>query len=94
MTYHDNQIPLTDFHDEDDTSLREVNQLRDLTVLLLGRCGSQRNMVHTAYELPDKLDALAELITTTAALAALAVATDLSSQKVYEAAKRLIHHKQ
>ena len=49
-------------------------------------------MVHTAYELPDKLDALAELITTTAALAALAVATDLSSQKVYEAAKRLIHH--
>ncbi len=94
MTYHDNQIPLTDFHDEDDHSLREVNQLRDLTVLLLGRCESQRRIIHTAYELPDKLDALTELITTTAALAAIAVATDLSSQKVYDAAKRLVHHKQ
>jgi|CXWL01.1.fsa_nt_gi hypothetical protein len=86
-------LPQTDFHDDDDASLREVNQLRDLTLMLLGRCGSQRNMIHTAYELPDKIDALAELITTTAALAALAVATDLSSQRIYEATRKLINHK-
>ena len=94
MIYHDNTTPLTDFQDEDESSLREVNQLRDLTVMLLGRCGAQRNFIHTAYEFHDKLDALTELITTTAALAAIAVATDLSSQKIYEAARRLVHHKQ
>jgi hypothetical protein len=93
MIYHDNQTPLTDFQDDDESALREVNQLRDLTVMLLGRCASQRRMIHTAYELPDKLDALTELLTTTAALAAIAVATDLSSQQVYEAVKRLVHHK-
>ena len=93
MTYYNNQTPLTDFRDDDDSSLTEVNQLRDLTVTLLGRCTSQRNMIHTAYELPDKIDSLTELITTTAALAALAVATDISSQKVYEAARRLVIHK-
>ena len=92
MIYDTTQLPQTDFQDEDDSSLREMNQLRDLTVMLLGRCGAQRNMVHTAYELPDKIDALTELIATTAALAAVAVATDLSSQRIYEAAKRLIHH--
>lgn len=93
MTYFTSQLPLTDFQDDDESSLREVNQLRDLTVMLLGRCGAQRKMVHTAYELPDKLDALTELIVTTAALAALAVATDLSSQQIYEAAKKLSNHK-
>ena len=93
MTYYTTQTPLTDLRDDDDSSLTEVNQLRDLTVTLLGRCTSQRNMIHTAYELPDKIDALTELITTTAAIAALAIAADLSSQKVYEAARRLVVHK-
>ena len=93
MTYYNNQTPLIDFHDDDDSPLSEVNPLRDLTVTLLGRCTSQRNMIHTAYELPDKIDALTELITTTAALAGLAIAADLSSQKVYEAARRLVIHK-
>lgn len=93
MTYDTIQLPQSDFQDDDDASLREVNQLRDLTVMLLGRCGAQRKMVHTAYELPDKLDALTELITTTAALAALAVATDLSSQRIYESARKLVNHK-
>lgn len=92
MTYS-TYLPQTDFHDEDDSSLREVNQLRDLTVKLLGRCESQRRMIHAAYELPDKIDALTELIATTAALAALAVATDLSSQRIYDAAKQLACHK-
>ena len=92
MTYYKTNTPLTDFHDDDDSSISEVNQLRDLTVTLLGRCASQRNMIHTAYELPDKIDSLTDLITTTAAIAALAVATDISSQKVYEAARRLVIH--
>lgn len=95
MIYHDNQTPLTDFQDDDDASLsRDLTQLRDLTVLLLGRCESQRRISHTAYEIPDKIDALTELMTTTAALAAIAVATDLASQQIYEAAKKLVHHKQ
>ena len=93
MTYYTTQTPLTDFRDDDDSSLTEVNQLRDLTVMLLGRCASQRNMIHTAYELPDKIDALTDLITTTAAIAGLAVATNVSSQKLYEAARRLVIHK-
>ena len=93
MTYYKTNTPLTDFHDDDDSSISEVNQLRDLTVTLLGRCGAQRNMIHTAYELPDKIDALTDLMITTAAIAALAVATDISSQKVYEAARRLVIHK-
>ena len=91
MTYYN--TPLTDFRDEDDAPLGEVNQLRDLVILFLGRCGTQRKMIHTAYELPDKIDALTELITTTAALAGLAIAADLSSQKLYEAARRLVIHK-
>ena len=91
MTYYN--TPLTDFRDEDDAPLGEVNQLRDLVILFLGRCGAQRKMIHTAYELPDKIDALTELITTTAALAGLAIAADLSSQKLYEAARRLVIHK-
>ena len=93
MTYYSPNTPVTDFRDEDDAPLAEVNQLRDLTLILLGRCGSQRNFIHTAYELPDKIDALTELMTTTAAIAALAVASDLSSQKVYEAARKLVIHK-
>ena len=93
MTYYNNQTPLTDFRDDDDSYLSEVNQLRDLTVMLLGRCASQRNMIHTAYELTDKIDSLTELMTTTAAIAGLAIAADLSSQKLYEAARRLVIHK-
>ena len=92
MTYYNNQTPLTDFRDDDDSPLLEVNPLRDLTVTLLGRCGSQRNMIHTAYELTDKIDSLTDLITTTAAISALAVAGDLASQKVYDAARRLVIH--
>ena len=93
MTYYNNQTPLIDFHDDDDSPLSEVNPLRDLTVTLLGRCASQRNMIHTAYELPDKIDSLTDLITTTAAIAALAVAAEFSSEKIYEAARRLVIHK-
>lgn len=94
MIYHDNQTPLTDFQDDDESSLsRDVAQLRDLTLMLLGRCGAQRKMVHTAYDLPEKIDALTDLVTTAAAIAGVAVATDLSSQRVYEAAKKLAHHK-
>ena len=93
MTYYNNQTPLTDFRDDDDSPLSEVDQLRDLTVMLLGRCASQRNMIHTAYELPDKIDALTDLIVTTAAIAAISVASDFSSQKLYEAARRLVIHK-
>ena len=92
MTYYNNQTPLTDFRDDDDSPLSEVNPLRDLTVTLLGRCASQRNMIHTAYEVPDKIDALADLMTTTAAIAALAAAAGISSQKIYEAARRLVIH--
>ena len=92
MTYYKTNTPLTDFHDDDDSSISEVNQLRDLTMMLLGRCASQRNMIHTAYELPDKIDSLTDLMTTTAALAALAVAAECSSQKVYDAARRLVIH--
>ena len=55
MTYYTPQTPLTDFRDDDDSPLSEVNQLRDLTLMLLGRCGSQRNMIHTAYEVQTKL---------------------------------------
>ena len=93
MTYYTPQPPLTDFRDDDDSPLSEVDQLRDLTVMLLGRCASQRNMIHTAYELPDKIDALTDLIVTTAAIAAISVASDFSSQKLYEAARRLVIHK-
>ena len=90
MTYYN--TPLTDFRDEDDAPLGEVNQLRDLVILFLGRCGAQRKMIHTAYELTDKIDSLTDLITTTAAISALAVAGDLASQKVYDAARRLVIH--
>ena len=30
MTYYNNQTPLIDFHDDDDSPLSEVNPLRDL----------------------------------------------------------------
>lgn len=93
MTYYNTNTPLTDFRDDDDAPLAEVNQLSDLTLMLLGRCRSQRTTIHTAYEFPDKIDALTELITTTAAIAALAVASDLSSQRIYDAARRLVIHK-
>ena len=93
MTYYDTQTPLTDFRDDDDSPISEANQLRELTLLFMRRCEAQRTMIHTAYELSDKLDALTDLMTTTAALAALAVACNISSQRVYEATRRLVIRK-